>query len=525
MCYFASRSKAGPNVLRFLSYNHLITYVALFIMTALLRLPSFHPNYFQEDEAYYLTAAEKIVDGGVQYVDTWDNKPPVLVWFYALFVGIFGDFAIFAIRAFTVIYLYVTALLLSQFVVDNKLVERFTLLPGFLYVLICSVPWYAQEMNGELLMNLPIVVAMINVLGLGENPKENQRRLFMAGMMMGICFMIKYQALLIFVGLGIAYFSLVTARLSETFSLIGGFFLVLFACLSGIYLTGALGAYWDIGVVYNLDYMFAGRNPGEEISVLFNLGQYLQLWGAFVLVALIAIVNFRLSYFKNAIRVRKIEIVILFWVISATLTVILGGGRLYLHYFYLMVPVLCVYAVTYFEMRVSGWLRSLSMIVVMAMPMFTYLVFVLAAFPGSIPVLESYLRPEGWVHDLRTELNEPHPLTKYIEPSKVHNGILVMAYEPTVYARLNLPCATRYTNFSMAYYKLSVFRPLTGYQLISRSETQADIYREFREEMPEYIVDPMGLFPYLRDQIPVLFSQYKTRQVNDGPRSYKLYFL
>jgi 4-amino-4-deoxy-L-arabinose transferase-like glycosyltransferase len=512
-------------VLRFLSYNHIITYVALFILTVLMRMPSFHPGYYQEDEAYYLTAAERIVEGGVQYVDTWDNKPPLIGWTYALFVWVFGSGAIIAIRIFCILYLFLTAMILNQFVVDNKLLDRFSLLPGFLYLFFSSAPWYAQELNGELLMNLPIVVAVIQLLKVGDTLRDNQRYLFIMGLMMGIAFMIKYQALFLFLGLMGAYIIISTPRLSETFSILSGFVLVLFLTLSGIYLNGALAAFWDVGVVYNLDYIFAGRNPGEQVSFLFNIGQYLELWGGFLIVSFAAMVRFRLNFFKNAIRLRKIESVLLFWFFSALLTVILGGGRLYLHYFYLLVPVLVIYASVFFELRIQGWLRSLVMLIVLAVPLYTFGIFALVAFPNSFQFAEKYLRPGGWVHNLRTELNEPHPLEKYIDRSRVHNGILVMAYEPTVYTRLRLPCATKYTNFSIAYYKFNAFRKLTGYELVSRSETDADVYREFRDQMPEYIFDPQGLFPYLRDQVPALLSHYKTRQVNDHGRSYKMYFL
>lgn len=512
-------------MLRFLSYNHIITYVALFIVTVMMRLPAFHPGYYQEDEAYYLTAGERIVEGGVQYVDTWDNKPPLIGWIYALFVGVFGSGAIFAIRIFTTLYLFVTAMVLNQFVVDNKLLDRFSLLPAFLYLLFTSAPWYAQELNGELLMNLPIIVAVIQLLKIGDTLKDNQRYLFVVGLMMGLAFMVKYQALFVFLGFLGAYIIISTPRLSETFSVVAGFGLVIFAVLAAVYLNGALAAYWDIGVMYNLDYIFAGRNPGEQASFLFNILQYAQLWGGFFIVSLAAMVRFRFNYFKNAIRLRKIESVLLFWFASALLTVILGGGRLYLHYFYLLVPVLVIYASVFFELRIQGWLRSLVMMAVLAVPLYTFGIFGLVAFPGSFQFAEQYLRPNGWVHGLRTQLNEAHPLEKYIDRDKVHNGILVLAYEPTVYQRLRLPCATKYTNFSIAYYKFNAFQKLTGYALISRTETDADVYREFRDQMPEYIIDPQGLFPHLRDQLPVLLSHYKTRQVIDHDRSYKMYFL
>jgi hypothetical protein len=121
-------------------------------------------------------------------------------------------------------------------------------------------------------------------------------------------------------------------------------------------------------------------------------------------------------------------------------------------------------------------------------------------------------------------LNEPHPLEKYIDKTKVKNGILVMDYEPSIYARLELPCATRYTNFSLAYFKLEAFRELTEKGLISRTESLVDTYRGFRDQLPEYIIDPNNLFPVLRSKMPILFAQYNARLVTVYDKSYKIYY-
>ncbi|MEM0996296.1 MAG: glycosyltransferase family 39 protein [Bacteroidota bacterium] len=510
-------------MLKLLSYNHLVTYALLFVFTVALRLPSFHTNFYEQDEAYYLVAAEKIVDGGVQYVDTWDNKPPILTWFYALFVAVFGSYAIVAIRIFTCLYLYVSALLFNQFVTDNKLLSRFSLLPGFLLVFLCSIPWYAQELNGEILMNLPIILAVFRFLRLQERSSRNNTHLFVAGILLGIAFMIKYQAIVLFLGMFGAYLTIFTPRLSETFSLFSGFAMAIFVALAGIYFSGAFEAYWDIGVLYNLDYIFLGKNPGESVSLLFNLGQYGQLWGIFILLGLIGVVNFRLNYFTNAIRLRKIEMLVLFWLGTALLTIVLGGSRLYLHYFYLLVPPLCMYVARFFEMRLRPWVRNLALLAALLVPAFTYGVYFASVFPKTFSFLDEDLRPGGWISGFRQRLNEPHPLAQYIDPEKVHNGILVMDYEPSIYARLDLPCATKYTNFSIAYYKLAPFQTQTEESLISRTETDADIYRAFRDELPEYIIDPLDLFPLLRQRLPLLFAAYRGRLVSECNRSYRLY--
>lgn len=510
-------------MLKLLSYNHIFTYGLLFVFTVAVRLPSFHSNYYEQDEAFYLTAGEAIVDGGVQYVDTWDNKPPILGWFYALFVGIFGSYAIVAIRIFTCIYLYVSALLFNQFVTDNKLLEKFSMLPAFLLVFLCSVPWYAQELNGEILMNLPLILAVFQLLRLQERSRDNNSHLFIAGILLGLAFMIKYQAIFLFFGMLAAYLVIYTPRISETFSFFSGFMLSIALVLAGVYASGAIEAYWDIGVVYNLDYMFLGRNPGEETSTLFNLGQYFQLWGAFLLLGLIGVVHFRLNYFTNTIRLRKIELLLLFWLVAALITVILGGSRLYLHYFYLMVPPLSLYVAKFFEMRVRKWVRNVAFLLALVIPAYTYGVYFASAFPKTFSFIDEDIRPGGWIDSFRSRLNEPHPLTAYIDESKVKNGILVLDYEPVIYARLGLPCATRYTNFSIAYYKLSPFRSRTQTKLISRTETDADIYRAFRDDMPEYIIDPLDIFPLLRARMPILLGDFKARTVTDGDRSYKVY--
>jgi hypothetical protein len=511
-------------MLRLLSYNHLFAYVVVFLITVTVRLPSFHPNYFADDESFYLTCGQKIVDGGVQYVDTWDNKPPILVWFYAAFVWLFGSVAIIAIRIFTVIYIFVTALILNQFVVDNKLIERFSLLPAFLYIFLTAVPWYAQELNGEILINLPVILAVFQILNLGDRSSKNVNFLFWAGVLLCICFMIKYQALFLFFGLLGGYLTLQPPKLAEIFSILSGFFLSLLIFLGIIYLTDALDAYWDIGLLYNLDYVWLGRNPGEEITVLFNIGQYLKLYGPFLLFALIAAAHFRLNYFTNSIRLRKVEVFLLYWFGASLLTVIVGGGRLYLHYFYLMVPPIAIYVSKFFEMQLNPWVRQLCFVAATAFPLATFGIFLISAFPSTFDMADPYIRTDGWVSGFRGQLNEPHPLEKYIDKSKVRNGILVMAYEPTIYTRLGLPCATRYTNFSLAYFKLQAFRAKSQNHLISRTETLVDTYLAFQDELPEYIIDPQDLFPMLRDQIPILFSVYEARLVTVGDMSYKLYY-
>ncbi len=510
-------------MLRFLSYNHLFSYSILFLLTLALRAPSFHTQYFGEDESFYMVSAEKVINGEAQYLDTWDNKPPVLVWVYSFFLWVFGEFAFLAIRIFTAIYIFLTALLVNRFVDDNRLLNQFSLLPAFLVIFLSSVPWYSQELNGEILMNLPVVLAVTEILKLRERSRKNTSHLFLAGLLLGLAFMVKYQAILVFLGMFAAYLFTQPTKLSETFSYFFGFLLSIFGLVLVVYFTGALDAYWDIGVLYNIDYIRVGANPGEIVNPLFNLGQYAQLWGIFILLGVAGIVHYRLNYFSKTIRLRKVESVTLYWFVVCLLTIILGGGRLYLHYFYLLVPPLAIYAAKALELKIKSWIRNIILLSAFAIPMITYAVFLFAAFPQEFSFADKYLQEGGWTMKFRQELNEPHPLESYIDRGNIHHGILVLAYEPTVYTRLDLPCATKYTNFSIANFKFDFFPDHGLVNLISSSETRADVFLAFEKEMPDYIIDPLDMFPVLSAQLPLLFQDYEAVVIDEGDRSYLMY--
>lgn len=512
-------------MLRLLTYNNVFSLGLLLVLAFALRIPSFHPNHLDTDEAYYLTAAQKIVEGGVQYVDTWDNKPPMLVWFYSFFVAIFGSWAIWVIRIITCLYLYFGAILLNRLVVSNRLLNRFTQLPGILFLFLTAVPWYTQEMNGELLMSLPLIMAVWQMTRVKERSEANQRHLFLAGLLVGLAFMVKYQGIFIFIGLGAAYLAVQPPKLEELFSYIAGFLLTLFVFLLILYFNGALGAFWDIGVVYNLDYLFVGKNPSEEPIAGFNILQYLQLWGIFLFMAATGIFYFRANYFVHSIRMRKVELILLLWFSAAFLSVVIGFNRLYLHYFYLLAPPLSIYAAKFFEFDLRRAVRIGVLVLGLLVPAYTYGVWVLSAFPKAFGFMDEFLTPNGWITSFRKQLNEPHPLKAVIDPDKIQNGVLVLDFEPRLYQWLDVPCATRFTNFSMAYYKFSIFSWAQEKTIVSHRLTAAEIYHAFEEDMPEYFIDPvdMSLFPELQHTMPLLFEGYAPDTVQGWDRNYVVY--
>ncbi len=60
------------------------------VTLVILRLPSFLEPHWYTDEAGYVNVARELLDGKILYAQTWNNKPPGMLWTIALEVKLFG---------------------------------------------------------------------------------------------------------------------------------------------------------------------------------------------------------------------------------------------------------------------------------------------------------------------------------------------------------------------------------------------------------------------------------------------------
>ena len=61
------------------------------VTLAVLRLPSLMEPHWYTDEAGYLNVARELLNGKVLYSQTWNNKPPLMLWTMALDFKLFGS--------------------------------------------------------------------------------------------------------------------------------------------------------------------------------------------------------------------------------------------------------------------------------------------------------------------------------------------------------------------------------------------------------------------------------------------------
>ena len=166
--------------------------LALVVLTLLIRLPALlHPEPI-DDEAIYSVVANEILEGGRPYADAVERKPPLLFWTYAAIFAIAGEFNWHALHAAGIVWVLLT--MAGLYVIGERLVDGET---GLIAALLYSVfqPWGTWKnlaLNGEVLMNLPIVLAWM--IALAPSRRRWHPELLLAGALIGTAFLLKQPA-------------------------------------------------------------------------------------------------------------------------------------------------------------------------------------------------------------------------------------------------------------------------------------------------------------------------------------------
>jgi len=163
-----------------------------FLLIFLIRLPVVNVSVLDWDESMYWTIAQDIVDGGVPYKTTWDNKGPLL-FFVFVPVTILFDNSIPALRIFTTFYLLVSMYLL--YLMAGKLLPDFVrLVPPLIYGLFFVIPnFQGFASNGELFMLLPVILSLL--MYIDYEKRRSLILLFLSGFFSSLAFFIKGTAI------------------------------------------------------------------------------------------------------------------------------------------------------------------------------------------------------------------------------------------------------------------------------------------------------------------------------------------
>ena len=190
MRFLKSDNKKQPLII-------LLLCVFIFI---LLRIPSLVEPDWYGDEGIYQVVGMSLRQGRLLYAGIWDNKPPLLYLFYAIFNG-----DLFWLKVSSLVFGALSVALF--FYISKRLFTKKNavyLATGF-YAILFGLPFIEGNIaNAENFMHLPIFIGLLFFLKIYENPLKNKehhlpktkRRIFLllVGFFLSIAFSLKIVA-------------------------------------------------------------------------------------------------------------------------------------------------------------------------------------------------------------------------------------------------------------------------------------------------------------------------------------------
>jgi len=350
-----------------------------FLGAALIsRLPSFFLNEIGPDESLYFLMAQQWRRGHLPYTTIWDNKPIGIYLIFSLFQDVFGE-NIVSIRVACILFVALTAFAVFKIVLsipapDRVLRGNAALIAGFTYIL-CSLSNDGLESNTEIFM---VGFTAFSVL-CGVSPGVLLPRAFLAGVLFGCAFMMKYVAIFEAPALAFLFLYLrppASVRVAFLLSAcaVAGATLPLLLTVWLYAHDGQLHLWYNHSILANL----RRENVQFQIGYLFvqRIGEWLPLWccAALLFVALVRHKT-RVFSFRNEDGAARMNLFLTVWLICAFIGVTSAKG-FYSHFYIQALPVLSVttgWAVLTFLPGMPAWsLRksAVAAVLFMLIPLF-----------------------------------------------------------------------------------------------------------------------------------------------------------
>jgi hypothetical protein len=314
--------------------------LALTGLTLVLRSPSFFRTFMDIDEGSYAAIACRMLSGGLPYRDGVENKFPGIFYVYRAIYGLFGRYNQVAVHAVTALVALSTALVCGA-IARRVAVElgkdgaRASFAASLGYVVFSTV-YYPKMLAGntEMFVVLPCALALYCYLRARERPWLY----LVVGALAGVSTLLKQVAGAVLGAVG------ADRMLRGGFS-VRGFLraaaelllvaLGFAAVLGGAYFLLQRARIFDDAKFWTWTYIFrhyipsGNRDHGFAFNLLTNLLPFLLTVSPLIFLAW---------------RARVREAAPIWWWLGAMLGASLIGGRMYGHYFLMMLPALSVLA-------------------------------------------------------------------------------------------------------------------------------------------------------------------------------------
>jgi 4-amino-4-deoxy-L-arabinose transferase-like glycosyltransferase len=290
---------------------------------AILRLPSLMEPHWYTDEAGYLNVARELLTGKILYSQTWNNKPPLMLWTMALDFKLFGSSEI-ALHVLTLISGLITIAAIV-WAAARLYTPRRALVAGVIAAVVLGMPLVDAELAlPESLMIAPLswagAIVLVRILrgDRTESPRRIPRWPLAVGVLMAVA--IAYQQTAVAETSAFFFAMLLAPKLLRRDAFV---FLGTAAAITVVWLTVAIITAGAGNVAYALAGFYIGYTQQTlPKSAVGGLAHFAVALGAGLLIAAGAILN----------RHRpRVDWVLALWA-GATLVVTAVAGQPYPHF-------------------------------------------------------------------------------------------------------------------------------------------------------------------------------------------------
>lgn len=436
-----------------LNKNFLVYPIVILIcgFAILLRAPYLRVPVLVVDESLYAEVANNILDGGIPYRDTWDQKPPGIFYMYALVFSIFGINNLYAIHLTAAFAVAISSLIIF-FIARIFGGNVAGMIAALSYSILASAGQASQLQgaNTEIFAIMFALGALLLFLKSGFKP----HLLFCAGLLLGIAILFKQPTFLMVIPVIILLF-LYSGRKSQAFLITVFFFSGLITVLGSVilffFLNNALYDFYLICYVQNFVYMDGNDLSHGLLTAIKNIPFFIK--GNYVFYTTSLLMFFYLSYqlIKKLINKSPVDsgsVFLVSWYLMSFCSVSLGW-RFEGHYFFFIFPSVAVLGSLFWTKIIRFLYIKRKLFAVFAGLIFSAgIIYSLTLHCGF---------PPGFKKVYFTILDPQNPTgqsirqtAKYImDNSSKNSRIFVWGLCPEIYTLSNRRCAGRfiYTNY------------------------------------------------------------------------------
>ena len=519
-----------------------LLWVFLGIVAVSFLLRIFYANHLYQDDGLWFTTAEQMLDGRALYREIYFDKPPALPLVYALLFKLFGAH-ILVIRLFTLFYS--VAISATLYLFGSRLYgRREGLLAAAMFAVFSTTytTGHVQGLNTDFLMLLPYTAgAYLLTRSVEATARHSKLYALGGGALAGVAFQINPKAIF-----DLAFFVLLlllvcrgrrsTQDLRRVAGLLGLAIAGLFAGALPFFVylaaTESLSDYWlyvwDWGARY-AGYYSVWKSLSAAVTQsanYFALNNTLAITLAFVIATVILRARRKQAVGAGfaSVSPHRSDIILLAW-LAASYCGLAVGGRFFGHYFFQIMPALCLLGARgLIEIisrlntpRVSATARWLILGLILIGFIFTLARFHSRTFTLAVDLVRGTKseRTKEWLHE-RLNREErmaaaaarqlPDPVeaadlkdVEALRRDAPDEYLFVWGYRPEIYYWSGLRPASRYLST----------QPLTGVpadihyfgwdyeRLLEEEKTKLareELARELSRARPAYIIDELGFF-------------------------------